>query len=99
MSGDSLDGDLRAISNLEEWWDERDAEEARRVRDSRQYNYRDLQLEAIRRLLQKIEGFEDIFYSATMRPKGLYFKKVMVPRYMFQSCRAASVLISSCWQI
>lgn len=74
-SADSLDGDLRAISNLEEWWDERDAEEARRVRDSRQYNFRDPQLEAIRQLLQRIEGFEDIFYSATMRPKGLYFKK------------------------
>jgi predicted ATP-binding protein involved in virulence len=75
LSGDSLDGDLRAISNLEEWWDERDAEEARRVRDSHQYDYRDPQLEAIRQLLQRIEGFEDIFYSATMRPKGLYFKK------------------------
>lgn len=74
-SGDSLNGDLRAISNLEEWWDERDAEEARRVRDRHQYDYRDPQLEAIRKLLQRIEGFEDIYYSATMRPKGLYFKK------------------------
>jgi predicted ATP-binding protein involved in virulence len=75
LSEDSLDGDLKAISNLEEWWDQRDAEEARTVRDSGPQDFRDPQLEAIRSLVKRIEGFKDIFYSSSLRPQGLYFRK------------------------
>ena len=75
LSEDSLDGNTRAITNLEEWWDQRDAQEARTVRDSGHHDFRDPQLEAIRTLLRRIEGFQEIFYSASLRPQGLYFKK------------------------
>lgn len=73
--GDSLEGDLRAISDLEAWWDRRDSEEARTVRDSGSANYRDPQLEAIRRLVRKIDSFDDIIYSASKNPIGLHFRK------------------------
>lgn len=75
LSEDSLDGNLRAISNLGEWWDQRDAEEARTVRDTGQRDFRDPQLEAIRSLVKRIDGFKDIFYSSSLRPQGLYFRK------------------------
>jgi predicted ATP-binding protein involved in virulence len=76
LSQDSLNGDLRAISNLEEWWNQRDAEEARTVRDTGQADFRDPQLEAIRSLVRRIEGFRDIFYSSTLKQQGLYFRKL-----------------------
>ncbi|MFD1197291.1 AAA family ATPase [Brucella gallinifaecis] len=75
LSEDSLDGNLRVISSLEEWWDQRDAQEARTVRDNGHHDFRDPQLEAIRNLVRRIEGFKEIFYSASLRPQGLYFRK------------------------
>lgn len=45
------------------------------MRDSGHHDFRDPQLEAIRTLLRRIEGFQEIFYSASLRPQGLYFKK------------------------
>ena len=66
----SLDEDLRAIGDLETWWDDRDAEEARIVRD-RNPNYRDPQLQAIRSLVTKIDGFSGISFSSTASPPGL----------------------------
>jgi predicted ATP-binding protein involved in virulence len=75
LSEDSLDGNLKAISDLGEWWDQRDAEEARTVRDTGKRDFRDPQLEAIRSLVKRIEGFRDIFYSSSFRPQGLYFRK------------------------
>ena len=66
----SLDEDLRAIGDLETWWDDRDAEEARIVRDQNS-NYRDPQLQAIRSLVTKIDGFSGISFSSTASPPGL----------------------------
>ncbi|WP_168879724.1 AAA family ATPase [Rhizobium sp. P28RR-XV] len=71
----SLNGQLKAISHLETWWDKRDAQEARRVRDKDQ-TYRDPQLEAIRALIKQIDGFSDVSYSSTNEPEGLYFEKL-----------------------
>lgn len=70
----SLFGPLRAISQLESWWDKRDAEEARRVRDVDR-TYRDPQLQAVRDLIKEIDGFEGLEYSSTGDPEGLYFKR------------------------
>ncbi|MCZ3375802.1 AAA family ATPase [Rhizobium sp. AG207R] len=70
----SLQGDLRAISQLQMWWDKRDAEEARHVRDQ-DPNYRDPQLEAVRNLIKEIDGFIGIAYSSVKEPEGLYFEK------------------------
>ena len=70
----SLNGDLRAITDLENWWDRRDAEEARRVRDGDR-SYRDPQLQAIRRLTKKIDSFSGISFSSTSSPPGLHFLK------------------------
>ena len=70
----SLGEDLRAISDLEAWWDNRDAEEARIVRD-RNRRYRDPQLEAIRALVTKIDGFTGISFSSTASPPGLHLTK------------------------
>lgn len=70
----SLEGDLQAISHLEAWWDKRDADEARHVRD-KNGEYRDPQLEAIRSLIKEIDGFEGISFSSSASPEGLYFHK------------------------
>ena len=70
----SLDEDLRAIGDLETWWDDRDAEEARIVRDQNP-NYRDPQLQAIRSLVTKIDGFSGISFSSTASPPGLQLIK------------------------
>ena len=70
----SLAEDLRAIGDLEAWWNERDAEEARVVRDTNQA-HRDPQLEAIRKLVTRIEGFAGIKYSSTDSPPGLRLLK------------------------
>ena len=67
----SLNADLRAISDLETWWDKLDAQEARRVRDG-DPNYRDPQLEAIRKMIFKIDNFLDINYYSTSSPPGLF---------------------------
>ena len=70
----SLSEDLQAIGDLEAWWNERDAEEARAVRDS-DAKYRDPQLEAIREVITRIDGFTGIHYSSTASPPGLRLQK------------------------
>lgn len=70
----SLTEDLSAISDLSDWWDARDAEEARRVRDSDR-EFRDPHLEAVRKLVVEVDEFEGIGYEATATPPGLYFQK------------------------
>lgn len=70
----SLQGRLHAIKQLQVWWDKRDAQEARTVRDINP-NFRDPQLEAIRSLIREIEGFQNVTYSSTNIPEGLYFVK------------------------
>jgi predicted ATP-binding protein involved in virulence len=70
----SLFGPLKAISQLEAWWDKRDAEEARHARDVDR-NYRDPQLEAVRNLIKEIDGFTGLEYSSTADPEGLYFRR------------------------
>ena len=70
----SLQKDLRAIGDLGKWWDQRDAQEARRVRDGER-DYRDPQLEAIRGLIERIDSFRGIVFNATTSPSGLHFVK------------------------
>lgn len=70
----SLFGSLRAISQLESWWDRQDAEEARRVRDS-DMDYRDPQLQAVRALIKEVDGFVGISFSSTPGVEGLFFDR------------------------
>ena len=70
----SVRKDLRAIDDMGTWWDQRDAQEARRVRDG-DHDYRDPQLEAIRNLIEKVDGFFGIAIDSTVSPSGLYFIK------------------------
>ena len=70
----SLQKDLRAIGDLGAWWDQRDAQEARRVRDGER-DYRDPELEAVRDLIARIDGFIGIAFDATASPPGLRFIK------------------------
>lgn len=72
---DPLFGELKPIGDLQEWWDKRDADEARRVRDGNNRDYRDIQLEAIRNLVKEIESFNSVYFSSTEDPPGLYFTK------------------------
>ena len=71
----SLSKDLCAIPYLSTWWDKMDAQEARRHRDS-EPGYRDLQLEAVRKLVKEMEEFEGISYEATQAHPGLYLHKL-----------------------
>ena len=71
---ESLSKDLRAIQNLSDWWDTRDAQEARIHRDQ-QEGYRDPQLVAVRRLIAEMEEFEGINFDATGEHHGLYVTK------------------------
>lgn len=70
----SLRTDLQAISDLGEWWDQRDAQEARRVRDGER-DYRDPQLEAVRDLIARIDTFSGLAFNSTASPPGLHFLK------------------------
>lgn len=70
----SLQGDLQAISNLQSWWDKRDAEEARNVRDV-DPTFRDPQLEAIRKVIKEIDGFDGIKFSSSSLEEGLFLQK------------------------
>ena len=70
----SLNKDLKAISDLEVWWDKRDSQEARQVRDS-DPSYRDPQLEAIRQLVGKVDSFSDITFLSTSSQPGLFLTK------------------------
>lgn len=74
MRHDSLARERRAIGDLQTWWDRRDAQEARMVRDKNS-DYRDPQLEAIRNLVKKIDNLKDITFSSTASPPGLYLLK------------------------
>jgi predicted ATP-binding protein involved in virulence len=74
MVSTSLTGDLLPITSLEAWWDRRDADEARKVRDQ-DSQYRDPQLEAIRSLITQIDGFTGITYSSSGPLAGLHFEK------------------------
>ncbi len=64
----------RPIGDLFAWWDQRDAQEARRVRDG-EHDYRDPQLEAIRNLVAKIDSFSGVTFDSTASPPGLHFIK------------------------
>ena len=70
----SLQKDVRAIGDLTAWWDQRDAQEARRVRDGER-DYRDPQLEAIRNLVTRIDSFSGVAFDSTASPSGLHFVK------------------------
>ena len=70
----SLEKDFQAIGDLVAWWDRRDTQEARRVRDGDQ-SYRDPQLEAIRNLVGKIDSFSTIFFDSISSPAGLHVIK------------------------
>ncbi|MDE0174052.1 MAG: AAA family ATPase [Defluviicoccus sp.] len=70
----SLDEDGNAIADLEQWWDRRDAQEARRVRDGER-DYRDPQLDAVRELIARIDSFSGIAFNSTASPPGLHFVK------------------------
>ena len=70
----SLRSNLRTIGDLGEWWDKRDAQEARRVRDGER-DYRDPQLEAIRNLVAKVDGFSGIGFDSTASLPGLFFRQ------------------------
>ena len=70
----ALDKYLDALGDLVGWWDGRDADEARQVRDG-DPSYRDPQLAAIRRLVWKIDGFSGIVFNSTESPPGLYLLK------------------------
>ena len=70
----SLLESMGVVSDLEAWWNRRDADEARTVRDS-DPNYRDPQLEAVRKLIQRIDGFTGVKYSSTESPPGLRLLK------------------------
>jgi len=62
------------IGDLEAWWDQRDAQEARRVRDG-ESSYHDPQLAAIRELVGSIDGFSHVAFDADASPSGLHFVK------------------------
>jgi predicted ATPase len=70
----SIDGNFRILNDLNRWWDKRDAQEARQVRDH-DPDYRDPQLEAIRQAVGRIEGFQRIFFSSDLEPPGLVLEK------------------------
>lgn len=74
MRTESLSDDLRAIQNLSDWWDRRDAQEARIHRDQRS-GYRDPQLQAIRRLIGEMAEFDGIRFDGTGEHPGLYVTK------------------------
>lgn len=70
----SLGVNLRSIRDLGAWWDQHDAQEARRVRDGER-DYRDPQLEAIRDLIERIDSFSGVVFNSTTLPPGLHFLK------------------------
>ena len=70
----SLQKELRTISDLSAWWDQRDAQEARRARDVDR-GYRDPQLEGIRNLIARIDSFSGVAFHSTSSPPGLHFLK------------------------
>ncbi len=71
----SIDGNFQILDDLNKWWDKRDAQEARQVRDRSEPDYRDPQLEAIREAVRQIEGFSRIFFASDRDPPGLFIEK------------------------
>ena len=71
---ESLSRDLHAIRQLSEWWDKRDSEEARQHRDTSP-GYKDPQLQAIRRLVERIDEFQSIKFRSVGDNPGLYVRK------------------------
>ena len=65
---------MQAIQDLSVWWDNLDAQEARRCRDI-DSEYRDPQLQAVRKLIQEMDEFESISFQAKSIKPGLYLKK------------------------
>jgi len=74
LQENSLQADLKAINDLESWWDKLDAQEAREVRDGNP-SFRDPQLEAVRKLIQTIDSFSGLSFSSTASPAGLHLTK------------------------
>lgn len=57
---DDLDAGLRSISSFKEWFFEKEGDEAREAKDSRNLDYSDPDLDIVRGLLGKMEGFRSI---------------------------------------
>ena len=70
----SLGIELGTIRDLGAWWNLRDAQEARRVGDGER-DYRDPQLEAVRNIIARIDGFSGVVFNSTTLPTGLHFLK------------------------
>jgi len=70
----SLAADMHALGDLSTWWDARDAQEARRVRD-RDTSYRDPKLKAVRSAINKVDGFLGVAFHLIVSPPGLHFQK------------------------
>lgn len=70
----SLSKNLHAIQELSDWWDKRDSQEARRHRDERP-GYKDPQLQAIRRLIDRMDEFRSLSFESTGEKPGLYVRK------------------------
>ena len=62
------------VSYFETWFDDRDAEEARAVRNTSNLNHKDPQLEAARAVISNATGFKEIYYSKNS-PEGIKVKK------------------------
>ncbi len=57
---DSLDAGLRSVSAFKEWFFEKEGDEAREAKDSRNLDYSDPDLDVVRDTLGQMEGFESI---------------------------------------
>lgn len=57
---DDLDAGLRSVSSFKEWFFEKEGDEAREARDSRNLDYSDPDLDVVRDLLRQMEGFRSI---------------------------------------
>ena len=57
---DTLDAGLRSVSAFKEWFFEKEGDEAREAKDSRNLDYSDPDLDVVRDLLGQMEGFRSI---------------------------------------
>lgn len=74
---DDLDAGLKSISSFKEWFFEKEGDEAREVKDSRNLDYSDPDLDVVRDLLGQMEGFRSIRsrLSQDGRKRVLYVTK------------------------